>query len=67
MTGVADKRDRVPPGRIPARLRVDLGDERADGVDDLEATLRTPFVDLRCDPVSRQDDEWTLCTISWRT
>ena len=37
-----------------------LGDERADGVDDLEPALRALLVDLRRDAVRREDDQLAL-------
>ena len=57
---VADERDLVAPRRVAARLRVHLRDERADGVDDLEAALGALLVDLRRDAVGREDDERAL-------
>ena len=43
---MADERDLVPAPRVAARLGVNLRDERADGVDDLEPALRALLVDL---------------------
>ena len=57
---VPDERDLVAARRVAARLGVHLGDERAHGVDDLEPALGALLVDLRRDPVGRENDERAL-------
>jgi hypothetical protein len=60
MAGVTDERDLQPSPGVTARLSVDLGDERADGVDDLEVPLLAAAVHLRRDAVRGEDDERAL-------
>src|SRR6185312_4317011 len=57
---VPDQRDLQAAARIAARLRVHLGDERADRVDDLEPAFRALLVDPRRDAVRREDNELAL-------
>ena len=57
---MADQRDLEAAAGIAPRLCVHLGDERANGVHDLEAALRALLVDLGRDAVRREDDQLAL-------
>ena len=57
---VADHDDRVAVGRELAGLDVDLGDQRAGGVDRLEVPRLGVLVDRRRDAVGAEDDHLAL-------
>ena len=57
VAGMADQRDLETAAGIAPRLCVHLGDERANGIHDLEAALRALLVDLGRDTVRREDDQ----------
>ena len=59
MVGVPDERHEVARVRVTARLRMDLGDERADGVDDAKPALLTVFADDRRNAVRGEDADLT--------
>src|SRR6478672_5653068 len=52
---MADERDEVAGVGIPPRLRMHLGDQRANRVDDTESTPLCAFLHGRGDPVRRED------------
>ena len=60
MTGVPDQEDRVPVRRVPARLDVHLGHERAGGVDRVQPARLRVRVHGRRDAVRREDDRLAL-------
>ena len=57
---VADHHDRVAVGGEAARLDMDLGDERAGGVDRPQVSRRCVLVDRRGDAVGGEDDDLPL-------
>ena len=57
---VSDEQDVVVLRRVPARLLVHLGHQRAGGVDRLEVAGARLLVDLRGDPVGGEDDRRAL-------
>ncbi len=58
--GVADHHDRVALGGEAPRRDVDLGDQRAGGVDRAQAAARGVVVDRRGDSVGGEDDHLAL-------
>ena len=60
MAGVADEHDRVALGRELLGLDVDLGDQRAGGVDRVQAPLGGVRVHAGGDPVRREHDRRAL-------
>src|SRR5439155_14070847 len=59
VVGVADERDEMAGVRVAARLRMNLGDERTDGVHDTQAALLAVLTDGRRNTVRGEDADLT--------